>query len=369
MRASSRKLILLAVGACVVGFILYRSRALLHFGDFSGAKLLHAIRDANLLLLVIAVLAIYSCYGLRSLRWQVFQRNLGPSHFWTIYSATLAGFASVFLLGRAGEPVRPMLLARNEKLPLSGMFGIYVLERVFDIASTAVIAGIGLLLFRGNAGDTQGRGALTGALGSSLFLGVSVAIVILIYLRLHGTALLERRLQSVLASPSWKAKVARITLGFARGVQTIRTWGQLVLAVLYSTAHWFLVLLVYFWVLHSFAGPLRNLGLRDTMIVMAFTSLGSVVQLPGVGGGSQVLSVFALTKIFDVPNELAVVAAIVLWLTTFASCSLAGVPLLLHQGWSLGELREMARHKDQIVDQEMADRSAGTKTRQGDSPE
>ena len=369
MRASSRKLVLLAVGLCVVGFILYRARTLLHFGDFSGAKLLHAVRNANPFLLLLSVLAIYFCYALRSLRWQVFQRNLGPSHFWNIYKLTLAGFASVFLLGRAGEPVRPMLLARTERLPLSGMFGIYVLERVFDIASTAVIAGIGLLLFRGHAGDTQGRVALASALGSSLFLGLLAAVVVLIYLRVHGTALLERRLENVLAAHGWKGKAARIALGFARGVQTIQTWGQLVLAVLYSALHWFLVLLVYFWVLHSFGGPLRNLGLRDTMIVMAFTSLGSVVQLPGVGGGSQVLTVFALTKIFDVPNELAVVAAIVLWLTTFASCSLAGVPLLLHQGWSLGELREMAKHEDQVVDQEMAASSAGTKTRQGDAPE
>src|ERR1700719_1880816 len=368
MRASSRKLVLVAVGLCILGFILYRSRTLFHFGDFSGAKLLHAIRGANLLLLVLSVLAIYTCYGLRSLRWQVFQRNLGPSRFWTIYKATLAGFSSVFLLGRAGEPVRPMLLARNERLPLSGLFGIYVLERLFDIAATAVIAAIGLLLFREHPGDSAGRGALTSALGSSLFVGVLVAIAILIYLRIHGTALLERRLQSVLATQGWKAKAARITLGFARGVQTIQTWGQLVLAVLYSAAHWFLVLLVYFWVLHSFGPPLSDLGLRDAMIVMAFTSLGSVVQLPGVGGGSQVLTVFALTKIFDVPNELAVVAAIVLWVNAFASCSLAGVPLLLHEGWSLGALREMAKHEDEIIDTEIVGREHPA-ARRGESPE
>jgi len=369
MRASSRKLLVAIVGLGVLGFVAYRARGLFHFGDFSGAKLLHALRGANLLLLVLSVLAIYSCYALRSLRWQVFQQNLGPSHFWTIYKATLAGFSSVFLLGRAGEPVRPMLLARTESLPLSGLFGIYVLERVFDIASTAVIAAIGLLLFRAHAGDTQGRGALTSALGSSLFLGLLIGVAVLIYLRLHGTALLERRLQNVLVARGWKGKAARITLGFARGVQTIRTWTQLVLAVLYSAAHWFLVLLVYYWVLHSFGGPLGAFGLRDAMIVMAFTSVGSVVQLPGVGGGSQVLTTFALTKIFDVPSELAVVAAIVLWLITFASCSLAGVPVLLHQGWSLGELREMAKHEEEIVDQEMAGSGSGTKTRQGESVE
>src|SRR5438132_14347717 len=103
-----------------------------HLGDFSGTKLLDAVRHANPFLLVLSVLAIYSCYALRALRWKVFQQNLGPSHFATIYAMTLAGFSAVFLLGRAGEPVRPLLLARKEKLPVSGMFGIYVLERLFD---------------------------------------------------------------------------------------------------------------------------------------------------------------------------------------------------------------------------------------------
>jgi len=87
---------------------------MIHLGDFSGTKLLHAVRHANPFLLILSIFAIYSCYALRALRWKVFQQNLGPSHFATIYAMTLAGFAAVFLLGRAGEPLRPLLLARKE---------------------------------------------------------------------------------------------------------------------------------------------------------------------------------------------------------------------------------------------------------------
>src|SRR5260370_7884061 len=61
---------------------------------------------------------------------------------------TLAGFAAVFLLGRAGEPVRPLLLSRKERLPIADLFGIYALERLFDLASAAIIAAIALLLFQ-----------------------------------------------------------------------------------------------------------------------------------------------------------------------------------------------------------------------------
>jgi uncharacterized protein (TIRG00374 family) len=346
MRASLRKLLVVVVGLGVLGFVAYRARGLFHFGDFSGAKLFHALRDANLFLLALSVLAIYGCYALRSLRWKVFQQNLGPSRFWNVYAMTLAGFSAVFLLGRAGEPARPLLLARKEKLPVSGMFGIYVLERLFDAASTAVIAAIGLLLFQthAHAGETTSKlQAAAKTTGSVLFVAVLGAAVVLVYLRLHGTALLERRLHGVVAAHGWKAKFAVMILGFARGVQTIGSWGQLALAVLYSTVHWFLVLLVYLWVSHSFGGKLGSISLSDAMLVMAFTLVGSAVQVPGVGGGSQAGSIIAYTAIFGVEREPAVAAAIVMWLISFAMCSVAGIPLLIREGWSLGELRQMAK--------------------------
>ncbi len=357
MQTSSRKLVVVLIGLLVLGFVFYRSSGMLHLGDFSATKLLQAVRNANLFLLILSVVAIYGCYALRSLRWKVFQQNLGPSHFATIYGLTLAGFSAIFLLGRAGEPVRPLLLARKEKLPVSGMFGIYVLERLFDLASAAVIAAIGLLLFKSNA---QSGGAASklevAARTAGLFFSVGVvgAIAFLVYLRLHGTALLERRLQGWLKAHGWRAKVAGMLLGFARGVQAIRTWKDLSLSIAYSVAHWFLVLLVYLWVSHSFGGALGRINLGNAMLVMAFTLVGSAVQLPGVGGGSQVASFLAYSAIFGVESEPAAAASIVLWLITFAACSLAGVPLLIHEGFSLGKLREMAEHEKEAAVEDVA---------------
>lgn len=360
MRVSSRKLLFVVIGLGVLGFVIYKSSGFL--AGFSGAKLLHAVQGANPYLLILSIVAIYGCYALRALRWQVFQKNLGKSNFWTIYKLTLAGFSAMFLLGRAGEPVRPLLLAQKEKLPIADMFGLYVLERLFDAAATAVIAGLGLLLFESHAhsgGTATTLETAARTTGTILCVGVLGAIVVLVYLRLHGTALLERRLQVVLAAHGWKAGAARILLGFARGVQTIRTWSDLALTVFYSAAHWFLVLLIYVWVSHSFGGKLATIGLGDALLILAFTMVGSAVQVPGVGGGSQAGSIVAYTVIFGVEQEPAFVAAIVVWLITFASCSLAGVPLLIHEGMSLGELRRLAKHEDEIIDEAVAGDAKG----------
>jgi uncharacterized protein (TIRG00374 family) len=357
MQSKSRKLLVVLTGLLVLGFVLYRSSGMMHLGGFSGFKLLQAVRHANAFLLILSIVAIYTCYALRSLRWKVFQRNLGPSRFGPIYSMTLAGFAAIFLLGRAGEPVRPLLLSRKEKLPIADMFGIYALERLFDLASAAVIAAIGLLLFqsRGHVGDTAGKlETAARTTGSVLFAGVFGAVAFLVYLRLHGSALLGRRLKGWVLAHGWRGKLAGIVLGFARGVQTIRTFGDLALSVFYSAAHWFLVLLVYLWVAHSFGGALASLGLGDSMLVMAFTLVGSAVQLPGVGGGSQVACFLAYTAVFGVEKEAAAAASIVMWLITFAACSLAGVPLLLHEGFSLGKLRELAEHEKEAAIEEAA---------------
>jgi glycosyltransferase 2 family protein len=357
MRSSSKKLLIALLALLALGLVAYFSRGIINLQGFSGEKLLHAVRNANPYLLLLSIVAIYCCYALRALRWKVFQGNLGSSHFWPIYLMTLAGFSAVFLLGRAGEPIRPVLLARKEKLPVADMFGIYVLERIFDLASMAVIAAIGLLLFKSHARVGEQAATLQAAAktGGAVFsAAVLVAIGFLVYLRLHGTALLEKSLQGWHAAHGWRAMVARILLGLSRGVQAIRSAGELMLAVFYTAAHWFLVLLVYFWVSHAFGGTLGTIDLGDAMLVLAFTLAGSAVQLPGVGGGAQVATFLAYTAVLAIEKEPATAAAIVLWLISFAACSLAGVPLLFHEGLSLGKLRELAKQEKEELESESA---------------
>src|SRR5216684_4097095 len=127
MQTSSRKLLVVLIGLLLLGFVVYLSGGFLRHQNFSWGKLLHTMRGANPLLLLLSLIAIYACYALRALRWKVFQANLGPSHFWEIYKITLAEFSAMFLLCLLGELLRPIFLARKEKLPVADMFGIYVL--------------------------------------------------------------------------------------------------------------------------------------------------------------------------------------------------------------------------------------------------
>jgi uncharacterized protein (TIRG00374 family) len=342
MQTSSRKLFVVLIGVLLLGLVVYILGGFLRREHFSWGELLHALRGANPLLLFLSLVAIYGCYALRALRWKVFQANLGPSRFGEILKITLAAFSALFLLGRPGELVRPVLLARKEKLPLADMFGIYALERIFDIASMVVVGAVAMLLFKSDPYVVRA----TRTTGSVLVLVVIGGIAFLVYARLHGTALMERSLQEWRTASGWRARVASIVLGFARGVQILRSWGQLAQAVAYSAMHWFLVLLIYFWVSRSFAGRLGAVTLSEATLVMAFALVGSLIQLPAIGGGPQVAAFFAYHTILGVEREPATAAAIVLYLVTFAACSLVGAPLLAHEGLSLGKLRELAHEKE-----------------------
>src|ERR1700719_1219250 len=132
MRSLSRKTILVVLGLLALGIIAYQASSLLHLATFSGSKLLYAMRDVNPYYFILAMVAIYSCYGIRSLRWQGFQRNICATNFWQIYKLTLAGFVAICLRCRAGDHARPLLPPKKQALPVADTFGIYVLERIFD---------------------------------------------------------------------------------------------------------------------------------------------------------------------------------------------------------------------------------------------
>ncbi len=359
MLQKSKKYILLVLAVLAAGYFVYKFRNAISLQGFRWGMVAQSLHGTRISLLLLSLAAIYVCYAIRALRWMRFCRALGATHFGNVYSATLMGFACVFLLGRAGEPIRPVLIARKDSLSVPSMFGVYVLERVFDMAATAVLAGYALLMFErgGMAGAEAENGPLmkvARSAGVALLAGLVVAVAFLIYFRYHGAGWLARKLEHESWRHGWREKVAVLLEGFSEGLQGIRTWGDLAALIAYTRG----------------ALGARDIRLRlgartpsaessptshfaAAALVLAFTLVGSAAQSPGVGGGSQVATFLVLTLIFGVEKEPAAAASIVIWLITFAGCCLAGVPLLFREGWSMGELRRMARAEEKAGEAEL----------------
>lgn len=346
MRSSLRKFLFAILVLALFVLLAYKSRRALRVQDFSFAKLGHAISQANVLLLLLAVVAIYGCYAIRSLRWNWLCRHIGHTTFLRTYAGTLESFAALFVLGRAGDPVRPILLARKDRLPTASMFGIYVLERLFDFASYVGLFTISILVFPNqlnNAGVDPDW--IQGARHASMvLLGVLAAITVaLVYFRLHGAGMLSERLAKWQNGSGFRERCASIFLGFSQGMQAMKNLTDLLIAIGYSAAHWALVALAYFMIARAFGDEFSSMNYPGGMLLLSITLLGSILQLPGVGGGAQVAAIIALTRVFGLDQEPSVVVAIMLWLITFAAVTLVGIPLLIHEGWSFGELRQLAK--------------------------
>jgi glycosyltransferase 2 family protein len=359
MLRSLRRYLILLLALLALAFFLYKFRNSISLQGFHWSVVAESLRQARIGLLLLALITIYGCYLVRSLRWMRFSRSLGSNspgvggvgfaaHLWNVYSATLMGFACVFLLGRAGEPIRPVLIGKKESFSIPAMFGVYVLERVADMAATAVLAGAALLLLQ-RGGTLQGGSNFiedARSAGVVLLVLLVAAIAFLVYFRYHGAAWLERRLRNPKWRTGWREKAAVLLEGFSDGLQGIRTGSDLSMLVFYTALHWTLVVFVYLWVAHAFGGALARLTFSDALLVLAFTMVGSAVQLPGVGGGAQVATFLVLTLIFGVQDEAAATMAIVVWLIGFAGCCLVGLPLLFREGWSMGELRRLAQAEE-----------------------
>lgn len=342
MRSAWLKVLIALVLLAAVGILAYRSQGSIHLANFSWSRLWVELAGTNKAYLVAAVVGIHVAFLLRAMRWKRFCRYLGSASLGDVVGPTFMGFAAIFVLGRAGEPVRPLLLARRCRMAVSSMFGIYVLERIFDTAASAVLAGASLLLFRnGLAAGGEWEGRIRTA-GGALLAGLVVFAGFLVYFQTHGAAFLQRSLGRWREAGGWRGFVATQFIEFSDGLQAIRGLSDWWAAVAYSVVHWGLIVFVYLWVMRSFGGAVGQLSYSSAMLVLAFTMMGSLVQLPGVGGGAQLATFVVLTRIFQIDAEPAAAVAVLSWLISFAGACLVGLPLLIREGLSMGELRRMA---------------------------
>jgi len=355
MLQKSRRYLLILLAVLVVVFLVYKFRNSIALEGFRWDAVARSVRNARPGLLFLGILITYACFAVRATRWVRLCRWLGRTSFWPVYDATLVGFTCTFLLGRAGEPIRPALIARKESLPMAGMFGVYVLERILDIAATVVLAGSALLFFEHQTHTDPNSPLIKIArsAGGVLLAGLIVAVSFLIYFRHHGAHWLRRKLHENKWRHGWRGRLILLLEGFSEGLQAIRTWGELAILAAYTTLHWLLVALIYYSVARAFPGQLSQLSFRGAVLALGFGMVGSAIQLPGVGGGAQVAMFLVFTLILGVEKEPAAAASIMIWLISFASCAIVGLPLLLRQGWSMGELRRMAQADEQAGEAEL----------------
>ena len=281
-------------------------------------------------------------YG-RALRWRVLMRPVkaDPS-LWNLFSATVIGFSAITILGRPGEFVRPYLIAAKEKVSASSQMAALVLERIYDVL--IVLAIFGFALSRVRRSDVALGPALSWVFATGgWFVGaLSVLVLGLLAAFRHFSAAMRRRLLGALAAlPERHFKRAdRLITAFVQGVESTRSQKAMLLVVWYTVLEWATIALTVFCVMQAFGGAL-HFGWLDVLIFLGFLAFGAVVQIPGIGGGMQVVSVLVLTELFRIPLEVSTSVALVLWFISFVVVVPLGVALALHDGIRWRTLKQL----------------------------
>jgi uncharacterized protein (TIRG00374 family) len=294
-----------------------------------------------LLLSLVMVAATY--YG-RALRWAVFLKPLKarPS-IRNLLSATAIGFAAVTLFGRPGELVRPYLIAVKERVPVSSQFAAWFLERIFDLLMALLIFGFALTRVYALGARVGPRLAAVLAVGGRLAAFAAVLLLVVLLSLRHFADPIGRRLVAALRllPKARSLKLEKLVNAFMQGVQSTRSDGALLLVLVYSVLEWALIVAVFECLARSFFGS--SLSFVDVIVLVGFVSFGTVIQIPGIGGGMQVVTIMVLTELFTVKLEVATAFAMLVWIITFVAIVPLGVGLALKEGLDWHSLRRISR--------------------------
>ena len=285
------------------------------------------------------VLATY--YG-RALRWAVLLKPLRPHpNMRNLVSATIIGFTAVTLLGRPGEFVRPYLIAVQERVPFSSQLAAWVLERIYDLLMALAIFGFALSQVRNLADAGPALSWLLAVGGWLVWVLAATCLLMLALIRRYSDAM-RRRLMDGLGflSEHHLDRAGRFLKALVQGAESTRSAKSIVLMLMYTVLEWSLIVACYLCITMAF-GAAIHFTVSDTLIFVGFVSFGAVVQIPGIGGGVQVVAVLVLTKIFGLSVELATSMAVLVWFLTFVVIVPFGLAAALQQGLSWRKLREL----------------------------
>jgi uncharacterized protein (TIRG00374 family) len=265
------------------------------------------------------VALVYLSYLVRALRWKIFLRPVrSEASSLSLISPTVIGFTGLALLGRPGELIRPYLIARRQKLSFSSQLAVWAVERIFDIGAFTVLLVTAIFFAAGpRALPFYSRFREGGFL---LVAGVAVISLGAVIVHSKGEAIadwIDRRFAHLGASLGHK--IATRVREFRGGLNTIHGSLSLLTLVGLSLMMWFMIILAYQQVALSYDVPILSLHRSQVLVLMGASMIGSLVQLPGIGGGSQLATIATLQRIFAVPQELAASCGIMLWLVTFVS--------------------------------------------------
>jgi len=340
--------------------------------EFSFALFWRQVSLADWWLIALAVACIYVGYVFRSARWSLLVRHnqkIGP---FRLLGSQVMGFTAVALIGRVADPVRPYLVARKTGLPISSQLAVYIVERLLDMGSMALIFSIAMFwipaeqIIRG----TTHAGIMAKLTHHSPFLALFVVrygglvftllgALFLVAVRLSGervASFLEFSLGTI--SKGLGHAVGNKVRTFHSGLDTMRSFRDFAAAASLSISMWILIALAYFLGCKAFVASPALVAVTPPKCILLMIASGgaSVLQLPVIGWFSQIgLVAVALVAVLGASPEAATACGATLLLITFLSIIPVGLIWAQFDHVNLRKVTVESEHADEAIAAEAAE--------------
>lgn len=301
-----------------------------------------AVANSDPYLLATAILIICLIYLFRSLRWGALLKPLASARLSDLFAATTIGFSGVFLVGRAGEFVRPVVLSmRDPRVRPSASLVTILVERIYDLTAVALIFSVNLIWFKPpftfEVSFDRVRFAGFGLLGA-----IVLGIAFLAWFRTHSSLVVEffaRLFNRWRIVPKRLASlVIRILEQLAGALRVLVNARELAETIGWTALTWLGIASANLLVMRAFHLPV---GFPETIFVLGLSLLGSLVPTPGGAAGAFHAATAAGLLFLGVQKETAAALSIVLHLVDFGPALIFGLFYIIRGDLSLAKLRTL----------------------------
>jgi uncharacterized protein (TIRG00374 family) len=329
----------------VIGAVLGLALLAIFLRGLDARALAQAFRAADPLLLAGVAFATVLTYLARSWRWGYLLSPVVRAPFAHLFSATAVGFMAGLVIPRAGEIVRPYLIARRHPISTAAAFGSIILERLVDLIT--VILLFGLYLYVLPVPSSQASGPLLGMLkaaGGMAALGAAAVLGLLFALHRRAEralAIADRLLRPVPVRMG--RPLAAALRSFAGGLAVLQASPAHLTAIAgQSLLVWLTIALGLYWNNLAFG---LDLPFHATFLILGFLTVGVAVPTPGMVGGFHEAYLLALTQAFGVDKQTAAAAGIAAHAFTNLPVLLLGLVFLGREGLSMGRVARMSEQE------------------------
>jgi len=323
----------------LLAFFLY-----LAFKDVNFDNLFEELKKTNYLYIILgAFIGVYIGSYIRAIRWQYLLDPLKEKiNINSLFSATMIGYMMNAAIPRAGELIRPILIAKKENISKASSIGTILVERIFDMLTMLIVFGLCLFYYREEISKAFGQYNIEAiSLYTSIIILIGVIIIIIMLFNIEKTDKIIEKISSRIFPVKIQDKIHKMFISLINGFLFIKYPKSYFKIFITSVLLWISYILSTYVSFFAFNDPNMNkLDVFDANLILTMGTFAMTIPLPGNSAGTYHLFVkTALVGFFMVDKDVALGYATVNHLVGLVFLVLIGLYYYLKENYKLNTLK------------------------------